>query len=589
MKHLIADMQWGGLRLVEFLKKYLYTPFYTLPHMRPYSHQEIAITRNITISMRDGIRLMADLYKPAGEGPYPVVLIRMPYGKQEAYCYMPAHGKYWARHGYACLIQDVRGKWASEGEWQPFINEAHDGYDTLDWIAGQSWCDGNIGMTGESYYGYTQWAVAALGHPNLKCIVPGNTAADIYGSWMYVDHAFCSKTMGTWLIDMESRSYNNPLRLDHHHLPLIDMGKDAELPDRDYRDCLEHPERDAYWEQINIDRKFDQIKIPILHWGGWYDMFLQGTINAWQEMKMRADKQWLLISATDHETTPMFTGQVGKLKVGKQSWSYDRILEFFDHFLKGIENRYADKPSVEIFVMGDNQWRTEQQWPLDRTVYTNYYFHSDGHANGLQGSGRLDIIPQGQETEDHYQYNPNHPVDFAKRIDLWHLAETMEDRSSLEARQDILIYTSDFLSSDLEVTGPVRSNLYAASSAKDTDFTVTLVDVFPDGNAQLVQEGIVRARYRQKENSALIEPGKIYQYDIDLWATSYVFQIGHRIRVEISSSNFNRYDRNLNSGSRFAYEDVVFVAKQAVHHDNLYPSCIILPVIPRHPKSVLTP
>lgn len=581
MKHFKADFEWALQRLAESIKKYIFTPFYTLPHQRPFSNSEVRITKNVAVRMRDGVRLFGDLYLPVGNGPFPVVLIRMPYGKQEAYCYMPAHGKYWAGHGYACLIQDVRGKWASEGEWEPFVNEANDGYDTLDWIAAQVWCNGNIGMTGESYYGYTQWAVAPLNHPNLKCIVPGNTAADIHGSWMYVDHVFCSKTMGTWLIDMQSRRYNNPLRVDHRHLPLIEIGRDAGSPDRDYRAVLEHPEKDSFWERINVDHKFDQIQIPILHWGGWYDVFLQGTLDAWLGMKARNPNQWLLISATDHETTPMFTGRIGKLKVGKQAWSYDFVLEFFDHFLKGVENRYASKPAVELFVMGDNQWRTEEEWPLARTLYTRFYFHSDGHANGLSGSGILNTEKPLLESPDQFEYDPRSPVDFAERVDLWHLAEEMEDRSPVEARQDVLVYTTEKLQSDVEVTGPIRSDLFAASSTIDTDFTVTLVDVFPDGYAQLVQEGIVRARYRQKNHPSLIEPGQVYEYDVDLWATSYVFPAGHCIRIEISSSNSSRYDRNLNSGGRFAHDDSVLVARQTIYHDQEHPSCIVLPVIPR--------
>jgi len=583
MKFFLADIQWGLFLFLEYLKKIFWLPFFNLPTQQPFRHDNVRILQDVPIPMRDGTRLMADIYTPAAEEPFPVVLIRMPYGKREAYCYMPAHGKYWAKHGYACVIQDVRGKWDSEGSWQPFINEANDGYDTLNWIADQSWCNGNIGMTGESYYGYTQWAVAPLNHPNLKCIVPGNTAADIYGSWMYNNHVFCSKTMGVWLIQMLSKQYNNPFRLNPYHLPLIEMAKQAGLPERDYRACLEHPERDSYWEQINVDRKFDQVRIPVLHWGGWYDVFLQGTLDAWQGMMEKSDpnKQWLIVSPTDHETTPMFTGRIGQMSVGSQAWTYDKVLEFFDHFLMGVENKYSGGPFVEIFTLGDNQWRVETNWPPARAEYTSYFFHSNGAANGLAGDGKLNVVAPQDEPSDHFEYDPARPVNFAEKIDLWHLAEAMKDRTSLEKRQDVLVYNSEPLSSALEVTGPILARIYASSSAKDTDFTATLVDVFPDGYAQLVQEGIVRARYRQKGNPpSLVEPGKIYPFEIDLWATSYVFQPGHRIRVEITSSNFDRYDRNLNTGGTFAQKAEYQAASQTIYHDRSHPSCIILPIIP---------
>ena len=591
MNNIKSSINWFFFQVWEILRKYFWLPFYNLPTNRSVQYTKININRNVVIPMRDGIKLKADIYLPAKTGKFPVILIRMPYGKQEAYCYMPAHGKYWARYGYGCVIQDVRGKWSSEGVWEPFVNEANDGYDTIDWINKQTWCDGNIGMTGESYYGYTQWAVASLSHPSLKCIVPGNTAADIYGSWMYNSFAFCFKTMGNWLIQMKSRRYNNYLKINSRDLPLNEIADKAGLPSEDYRACLEHPERDAYWDHINVDHKFDQIAIPILHWGGWYDVFLKGTIDAWEGMRKLSDdhqnknQQWLLISPTDHEITPFFTGRIGKLRVGLDAWSYDRILEFFDHFLKGKENRYSkelSKSHVEIFIMGDNKWRLEKEWPLARTEYTPYYFHSNGSANGLDGNGWLSVSPPEDEPSDKYIYDPEKPVNLSEQIDLWHLAEEMEDRTEFEKREDILIYTSEIFSSEIEVTGPIRASLFAASSAHDTDFTVTLVDVFPDGCSQLVQEGIVRARYRDGENApSLIEPQKIYHYNVDLWATSYVFKAGHRIRVEVSSSNFDRYDRNLNQGGKFAYEENSCLAHQTIYHNSKYLSCIVLPIIPR--------
>ena len=281
----------------------------------------------------------------------------MPYGKQEAYCYMPSHGKYWARRGYACVIQDVRGRWGSEGVYEPFVNEAKDGYETLDWVAAQPWCDGNIGMTGESYYGYTQWAVAPLGHPNLKCIAPGDTAADIYASWIYNDNAFCLSTMGGWAYVINGKQDYNEFLMDPWHLPLADMPAAAGHPSKAYTEWMEHQARDEYWDRVNVCQRYADVKIPALHWGGWYDVFLNGTIGGWEGVRSEAgeearDKQWLMIGATDHELSPEFTGRIGRLELKDHGYAHDRIKAFMDHWLKGEDNGVARGGRVRYFTMG---------------------------------------------------------------------------------------------------------------------------------------------------------------------------------------------------------------------------------------------
>jgi putative CocE/NonD family hydrolase len=582
------DIRWGFRTLQRVYGKKFLLSKVSLTTTTEDRYSSIVVENNISIPMRDGIRLYANIYRPDKEGKYPVVLIRLPYGKDEYYCYMPAHGKYWVSKGYACVVQDVRGKWCSEGKFDPFINEPNDGYDTLDWIAGQPWCDGNIGMTGESYYGYTQWAVAPLNHPNLKCIVPGNTAANIYGEFMYIDHAFCLKTIGNWGPEMNSRTYANHFRQNPWHLPLIDIPDDAGIPCNYYRDWIKHPTRDSYWDPINVDQKFGEIKIPVLNWGGWYDVFVRSTINDWIGMRTHAsdetvrDSQYLIISPCDHETTPMFTGRTGRFDVGKTAWTYDHVQHFYDYYLKGIDNGLKQEPHVKIFVLGDNKWRYENEWPLARTVYTKFFFHSQGKANTLRGDGSLSKLEPSDESPDLFRYDPKHPVDITLHTDLWNLARTAKDRRRVEKRADVLVYSSSILDKDLEITGPIKATIYAASTARDTDFTATLVDVFPDGYGQFIQEGIVRARYRNPQaEPSLIEPGKVYEYIIDLWATSYVVKAGHRIRVEISSSNFNRYDRNPNTGDEFGLHTRIIEANQTIYHNSTFPSHITLPIIPR--------
>jgi len=588
-QRLWSDLVWTTTRIhQDFFVKYFRLPFMSLPTGTPDVYTKVRVKKNVVVPMRDGVKLYANIYKPDVDGKFPVILIRLPYGKDEPYCVMPAYGKYFARKGYACVVQDVRGKYASEGEFEPFFNEGADGYDTLNWIASQPWCDGNIGMTGESYYGYTQWAVACLNHPNLKCIAPGETYTNVHEIMIYQNNAFCLHTTGTWVYEMNAKKWNNPLKLDYWHLPLISMDEDAGIRCDYYKDWIRHPLRDAYWESVNICQKHNQVKIPVYHWGGWYDIYISGTINDWRGVKESSDSvearknQWLLIAPTDHELTPVETHRIGKIDIGKEAWTYDRLQRFFDYWLKGIDNGFGKTPRVEIFTIGDNKWRYEDEWPPARVQYTNYYFHSGGGANTHQGDGLLDTQSPGDEASDSYVYDPNNPVTASLEMQVLSLAQTLNNRSSVEQRPDVLVYTLSKLDKELEITGPINVTLFAASSARDTDFTATLVDVFPDGYVHMIQEGIVRAMYRNSYSEvSLIEPGEIYEYTIDLWATSYVVKQGHRIRVEISSSNFNRWDRNLNTGNEFGMDDKVVKAKQTIYHDKKHPSHITLPIIPR--------
>jgi putative CocE/NonD family hydrolase len=329
------------------------------------------------------------------------------------------------------------------------------------------------------------------------------------------------------------------------------------------------------------------VKIPVLHWGGWYDVLLKGTIGSWHGVRtksddpMTRDNQWLLIAPTDHDLMPATTGKIGKIDVGENAWSWDRVQMFFDYWLKAADNGWGERPRVEFFVIGKNEWRFENEWPLERTIYTNFYFHSEGNANTFSGDGTLDRINPLSEPFDRYVYDPSNPIAISLDSNLWSLADELKDRQEVETRVDVLVYKSKELEDDLEVSGPISVTLYAASSALDTDFTATLVDVFPDGYAHLIQEGIIRARFRDPDaEPSLLEPGKVYRYNIDLWATSYVVKKGHRLLVEISSSNFNRYDRNTNTGNQLGIDDLVMNATQSIYHTQDYPSHITLPVIP---------
>lgn len=591
-KSAVSDFRWAIKGIHEELLKFLYLPLMSIPTKTPDIYSNVEVEKDVAISMRDGVKLYANIYRPKVKGAcahkFPVILIRLPYGKDEYYCQMPAIGKYWAKKGYVCVVQDVRGKWSSDSNWDPFVNEANDGYDTIDWIVKQPWCDGNIGMSGESYFGYTQWAVAPLNHPNLRCIAPATTATDIYGVWIYNNNAFCMQTLGVWAYGMDAKKYRNELRLNPQHLPLITMDDDAGVTCDYYKDWIRHPTRDSYWDRINVSKEYSRIKIPILHLGGWYDVFLKGTIDDWLGVKENSESaaarenQWLLIGPIDHEWTTETTHKIGEMDIGEEGLEYDMLQQFFDYWLKGVDNGFSETPRVKIFVLGDNEWRYENEWPLARTKYTKYYFHSDGSANTSNGDGWLDTNKPKDEPSDSYVYDPNDPVTVSLDTYLWELAKYLKDRTSVEKRTDVLVYTTSELEEDIEITGPLTVTLYAASSARDTDFTATLVDVFPDGYAHMIQEGIVRARFRNSDREvSLIESGKTYEYTIDLWATSHVVKKGHKIRIEISSSNFNRYDRNPNTGNEFGMDAETVKATQTIYHDAKHPSHITLPIIPR--------
>ena len=597
-----GEIKWVAENLSAFVKKYFLLPFIKIPATTPEEYSKYEQVKDVPVTMRDGITLYLDVYKPPIEGKFPVIFVRLPYGKDEAYCMQPAFGRFWAKRGYVYVVQDVRGKFKSEGVMESFgsmVVEGKDGYESLDWIAEQDWCDGNIGMMGFSYYGLTQWAVAHLNHPNLKCVAPAIIDADSYRG-TYTQGAFNLQITLPWIVhtvDVQERG--NTHKLDFWHLPLKNIDQAAGVHSSEFQDIVGHPTRDDFWLDMSVMESYADFQIPALHIGGWYDVYLLGTIDGFlgvrdsSKSEQARKNQWLLIGGLDHEFSPVTTGRIGQLEVGKKKgpnvggysktfWDYDRYQRFFDYWLKGIDNGLDETPRIELFVMGDNQWRYENEWPLARTQFTKYFFHSNGSANTRHGDGILNTEDPHEESSDAFVYDPANPVSITVEIDQWSMARDLKDRASVEDREDVLVYSSQVLREDLEITGPISVILYAASSAKDTDFTATLVDVFPNGYIHMIQEGIIRASFRNPADPpSHIEPEKVYEYKIDLVATSYVFKSGHQIRLEISSSNFNRFDRNPNTGNPFGTDATTQKAVQTIFHDILHPSHITLPIIPR--------
>ena len=588
-KRISARASWARRSISSKLCKHFGMPFQSMRVDDSPPRLHVRVLKDIMIPMRDGVRLCSDIYLPKQCGKYPAILTRLPYGKREWGGSEPVQGKFWARKGYAYIAQDVRGKYKSEGRWEPFVSEADDGYDTIDWISKQPWCNGKIGLSGSSYLGYASLAATVSGHPNIVCVAPGWTAMDIYGVWMYKGGAFCLQTMGSWLIGEEHRKEQNDLLLDYWHLPLTSLGKAAGLKDAHFRQCLEHPQRDAYWARINLNESYDKITIPMLHMGGWYDIFLKGTLDDWAGMCGHGSgaakgNQWLVIGPDDHGSTQSSTGRIGRLVIGKcrVDQTVEMTVGFFDHWLKGIDNGFEKSDRVKIFVVGDNVWRNETRWPLERMTPIDYYIHSGGKANSLTGDGTLSTEPPVSEPPDTYLYDPADPVRQSLDETLWYLARSMKDRSQIEGRSDVLVYTSSELPSDMEITGPISVRLFASSTSEETDFMAKLVDVFPDGYAHMIQEGALRANPMQSDTAGYQRlSGRKFELNIDLTATSHVIKIGHRIRLEVTSSDFNRYARSLNVSDSHGRDVNCIKATQTVYHDSERPSRVILPLIPR--------
>jgi putative CocE/NonD family hydrolase len=551
----------------------------------PPRHDEILVSYDVVVPMRDKARLFADVYRPEGiDKPLPTILIRVPYGKQEPYIFMPAYGRFWARRGFAFVAQDVRGKFASSRDAPNFVHSVHeveDAYDTLKWIVAQPWSDGAVGLMGESYMGYTALAAVASGHPAVRCISPGYTAVD----WAITDTrqgALMLAASGGWLLDMDAGEYQNLDNVDYWDLPLADIGRNAGIRDGMYIDFLKNDLRAT--SKADLRPLLKDVNIPMLHFAGAYDNLLEGNLHLWDMMQTQpgARQQWLVFGPWDHENTTNQTHKIGRKHIGESSAAVanDTVFEFFEYCLKGIESDLATGPRVRYFTIGENRWRQAETWPPEQVTIREFYLASGGNANTAAGDGKLlATAPEGSPT-DHFVYDPADPVTISLGKSPWSAAQEMPDHSALEDRRDVLFYVTKPLKSELNVTGPVTLVLYASTSAVDTDFATALLDVDPEGNVHRVQTGMIRASFREgMQQRTLIEPDRVYEYTIDMLATSYLFERGHRLRVEISSSDFNHFARNLNHGEPIGFSDRIVKAKQTVHHSERHPSRLVLSVI----------
>ena len=549
--------------------------------------QNYTFQKNVMIPMRDGIRLAANIFTPKGDGEkYPVILVRSPYGKSDE-----KHGggiKY-ASNGYVYVIQDCRGKGDSEGVWEPFRYDQEDGFDTQEWIGQQPWCNGKIGTSGGSYVGWTQWASAPNSSKYLKAMAPKVPFTNAYNI-MYTGGAYQLSLSNGWGVGVSGEPADlSKVNWDvaWKKLPLNRWEEQFGIEVFYLRDWVKHNTYDEYWKQHGIDDQYSDITVPILNMGGWYDIFSRDTLEQVTRVRHESKNpyirrnQFCIIGPWKHGIDQTKCGELDFGEAARIGVS-DFEFKWNEYWLKDKITGVEDWPAYYLFVMGANKWRGEHEWPLARTEYTKVYLHSDGNANTLNGDGVLSKEAPQSEKADNYTYDPENPVPTHGGNNLFGVSSGPYDQSEIEKRRDVLVYTSDKLEEAVEVTGPVKLVLYASSDAKDTDFTGKLIDVHPDGKAYNLCEGIIRARFRNsKTELELIEPGKIYKYEIDMWVTSNLFKAGHKIRLEISSSNFPRFDRNPNSGKTFANDTETQLAHQIIHHSTVNPSHLVLPVIPR--------
>jgi putative CocE/NonD family hydrolase len=536
---------------------------------------------HIGVKMRDGVELATDVYLPNAAGKFPTLLVRDMYSNGTT-AVRQRYAKFATANGYAFVFQSVRGRYDSEGKWYPYFPEIDDGDDTITWIANQSWSNGKVGMFGTSYLASVQWLAALNGNPALVAIIPAMSPGNYYRDVAYPGGAFSLLSRARWGIGLAGSRTSTMFPVDWineiDHLPINSLGESLGFDVQHFQDWLDHPSYDAYWEPINLEARASEMYVPALNIGGWYDVFLRSTLGSYSTMKKEAasdaarDGQRLIIGPWPHGWNQ--SARTGDQEFGEQSLIdiEPLYLEWFDYWMKaGPEPKSAP---IRIFVMGENTWRDEYEWPLERTEYQSYYLHTDGSLSTDS--------PLSNSAPKSYEYDPADPVPTLGGNIMEPSLRGPYDQAPLDGRDDVLRFTSSPFTEKTEITGPIRAELYAASSAVDTDFMAKLIVVKPNGVAFNLVDGVIRARYRNGfELPSLIEPQKIYRYDVDLWATSYVLSPGDSLRVDITSSNFPRLARNLNTGAPFAQTTQLKTAKQTVYLDGENASRIVLPVIPR--------
>lgn len=596
--------------------------------------QEIAvIDQKVMMPMRDGIRLATDIYRPKGDKKVPVIFSKTPYnfnswgdGEQRNGGYQAALDA--VKRGYAYVVQNERGRYFSEGDWDILGPPTTDGYDAVEWLSKQSWCNGKIAPIGCSSTAEWQMAVVALNHPSLATFIPQGFGAGVgrvgkfyeQGNWY---RGGAGQMLFTaWLFGVQndeirpmfprdatqdqliraSRAFDlapEREKIDWSkglaHLPLQDIIKNANGPKGVYEDMIRRKPNDPAWYKGGLYHDNMPIERPGFWFVSWYDVSSSPNLALYNHVRANAkdpkvrDNQYLVIAPVLHCSYKRATENtiVGERSVGDARLNYDELTyAWFDYWLKGEQNGILQKmPKVQYYTMGANKWQSSDVWPPASAQMTTYFLNSGGKANSLYGDGKLSLAAPTAKTEtpDAFAYDPMNPVN-SHGGNVCCTGNAVQggamDQQKMETRNDILVYTSDVLTEGIEVSGFIETSLYVSSDVKDTDFTIKIIDVYPDGRAYNLDETIQRVRYREGyDKEVFMEKGKVYKVDMTPMSTSNYFEKGHRIRIEISSSNFPRFDRNMNTGGNNYDETVGVVAHNNVHHSAAYPSQIRLPIV----------
>lgn len=594
--------------------------------------EEIAtIDQKVMMPMRDGVRLATDIYRPKTDKKVPIIFSRTPYnfnswrdGKESTRTYERAYDA--VKRGYAYVVQNERGRYFSEGEWDILGTPLTDGYDAFSWMADQTWSNGKIGTIGCSSTAEWQMAVAALDHPSHAAMVPQSFGAGVGRIGNYYEQGNWYRggaeqlLFFAWLYGVEHDKYKpripegatqeDLIRISKYydlapenpsidmsealsHLPIQDILKNVDGKKEIFDKMVKRFPDDKQWYEGGLYHDDMDLGVPSLWFGSWYDVSISPNLALFNHVRENAtdpeirDNQYFVIAPTLHCRYTRATENtiVGERSVGDARLNYDeQIYAWFDMWLKGKETGFKENtPKVQYYTMGSNQWNAAESWPPQNATMKTFYLNSNGSANSLYGDGRLqDNAPQA-DRQDSYVYDPMNPVpSYGGNVCCTGNAVQggAFDQQIMETRNDILVYTSEPFTQDTEVTGFIESTLYVSSDAKDTDFTIKILDVYPDGRAYNLDETIQRARYREGyDKQVFMEDGEVYKLEMTPMATSNYFRKGHSLRIEISSSNFPRFARNLNTGGNNYDESEGVIAKNSIHHSAMYPSQVRVPIV----------
>ena len=593
------------------------------------------IDQKVMMPMRDGVRLSTDIYRPKGDGKYPIIFSRTPYQFNsyrdgELVTRTMATALEAVKRGYAYVVQNERGRFFSEGEWDILGTPLTDSYDAFSWMESQPWSNGKIGLIGCSSTAEWQMAASSLNHPALAAMIPqgfgagvgrignfyeqgnwyrGGAVQMLFIAWLYNTQHDAARPRLPEGISQEDlqriqRFYDMAPRYPQvdwanglQHLPVKDIISAVNGPEGSiYDKMIARTPNDPEWYEGGLYHDDMPFNTPSFWFVSWYDVGVSPNLALYNHVREHAadpairDNQYLIIAPTLHCSYTRATENtiVGERSVGDARLNYDELTYgWFDQWLKGEESDVVkEMPKVRYYTMGSNKWQSSDVWPPKAAEMTTFYLNSGGNANTLNGDGVLQTKKPKGDNPDTYTYDPLNPV-LSHGGNVCCTGNAVQggafDQQEMEKREDILVYTTEPLEEGVEVSGFIESTLFVSSDAKDTDFTIKLIDVYPDGRAYNLDETIQRARYREGyDKEVFMEDGEVYQIDLTPMSTSNYFEKGHRIRIEVSSSNFPRFDRNLNTGGNNYDESEPVVAVNSIHHSAQYPSNIKLPIIKKN-------